>query len=216
MTKAIIQCSSSKRGQPFRWEGQIVKFVAHPEFCESTGDLLFAHPDDQIPGKPKTWRDLVMDQSAMKTCLGATDLYEPPIYGELANELGTENTFILSAGWGLVRGDFRLPYYDITFTTQGVDKSKRRGKKDQFNDFNQLPNSEDDCVLFSGKAYLPLIYKLTAKYPGMRVCYYKSENIVRDSGIEYCYFETNRRTNWHYDAAKCFLADFRAKSRKGS
>ena len=210
MTKAIIQCSSSKRGQPFKWEGRKIKFVAHPELCESTADLLFAHPDNQIPGQSKTWRDLVIDQSAMENCLRAADLYEPSIYKELASSLGYENTFILSAGWGLVRGDFRLPDYDITFSTQGVEKSKRRGKRDQFKDLNQLPSSEDDCVIFAGKAYLPLINQLTANYSGLRICYYKSENFVRDAGIEYCYFETNRRTNWHYDAAKSFLSDLRA------
>jgi hypothetical protein len=137
-------------------------------------------------------------------CLRAFDLYRPSIYGELSSALGYENCFILSAGWGLVRGDFRLPGYDITFSSQ-AEKGKRRRKHDPYDDFNHIRGVQEEVVVFAGLSYLPLLERLLREHRGQKTLYYKSDRFVRQPGYRYSHFETRRCTNWHYDAAKSFI-----------
>jgi hypothetical protein len=46
----------------------------------------------------------------------AFELYKNDIYRKLVDCFGIDKTFILSAGWGLIRASFLTPWYDITFT----------------------------------------------------------------------------------------------------
>jgi hypothetical protein len=124
----------------------------------------------------------------------------------LVSAFGYKNCYILSAGWGLIRGDFLLPQYDITFSA-AAPAGKRRHKKDRYQDFNQLHPANSDVVIFAGLSYLPLIGDLLGDYPGPKTLYYKSQNFSRQPDFTYRFFETPRRTNWHYDAAKAFIQD---------
>ncbi|MHB0665642.1 hypothetical protein ACX4MV_12140, partial [Roseomonas mucosa] len=84
----------------------------------------------------------------------AGKLYRPKAYALLLEKLGIERLFILSAGWGLVRADFLLPDYDITFSTS-AEPWKRRRASDKFSDFNALERTQEDIVFLGGKDYLP-------------------------------------------------------------
>jgi hypothetical protein len=55
----------------------------------------------------------------------AFELYANETYRSLVEQCGTENTYILSAGWGLINAAFLTPYYDITFSA-AADPYKRR------------------------------------------------------------------------------------------
>jgi hypothetical protein len=206
--KVIIQCSGTKRPSPIHWQGRRVCFVADPTQFPSDSANIYTRPDDRIPGTAQTWRDMVVKQTdaSLSDCCKAADLYKPPIYGELVHAFGYKNCYILSAGWGLIRGDFRLPEYDITFSAV-APAGKRRRKTDSYQDFNQLKSNNDDVTIFAGLSYLPLIGELMGDYPGQKTVYYKSENFSRQPGFLYRFFKTTRSTNWHYEAATAFVEE---------
>lgn len=214
--KIIIQCCSEKNGRMWtssEFGVQKVKFVAHPDYCEERRSFINCRPDDHIPRDPITWRQYLItyNQSGENPdgLLKAGDLYKHPIYRMLVNKFGWENTFILSAGWGLVRSDFLLPYYDITFSSK-ADDCKKRKKGDIFHDFNHLTQNsetdqEDQIYFFGGIDYLPLFYQLTTNHRGRKVVYHKALKIPRQEGYEYFQYSTRRSTNWHYSCAEDFI-----------
>ncbi len=96
--------------------------------------------------------------------LPAWRLYRHPTYELLFRRIGPERLYVLSAGWGLVRADFLVPNYDITFSKAGnVPKFKRRGGQDVYNDFELPSGIADPLVFFGGRDYIPLFTKLTAR-----------------------------------------------------
>jgi hypothetical protein len=211
----VIQCSASKKKEAgtFLSGNKQVRFVARPgDFRGSRFEIAF-RPDDVIPDRAFTWREYLIpnDGSVPTTAplLQAGDLYDRPIYRQLVDVLGAANVFILSAGWGLVRSDFILPTYDITFSnSRGVDKWKRRKQGDSFHDLAQLtPNDVKPatCInFFGGKDYLPLYYELTRKLDAEKVIHHASDNIPKLVGYRYVKFRANY-TNWHYQCAAEFL-----------
>ena len=56
----------------------------------------------------------------------AYQLYQNKTYGLLVDRFGLNTVYILSAGWGLVRADYLLPYYDITFSPSAEAYKRRR------------------------------------------------------------------------------------------
>jgi hypothetical protein len=169
--KLIIQCAGRKQpdaGSLRMRTGQRVKFVAHPEEAPSSTDRFYAHPDglSDIPGQ--TWRQQLAAYNAnpLDNSLGLLEayrLYRNPAYQELVAAFGLTKVFISSAAWGLVRADYLLPYYDLTFAhTKPGEGYKRRMQWDTYNDFSQLPNGENGpIVYFGGNNYLPLLKKFT-------------------------------------------------------
>jgi hypothetical protein len=144
--------------------------------------------------------------------LRAVDLYAPPIYSKLAGKFGETNLFILSAGWGLVKSTYLLPYYDITFShKKGVPAECGRGQLEMgWNDFDHLkrrvkPGEEVHC--FVTLDYLPLLCQLTRSYKGncRIVIHYKSSTMPRKDGYRYEKYTGSAKTNWHYQAAKEFM-----------
>jgi hypothetical protein len=90
----------------------------------------------------------------------AYQLYENKAYEHLFGRFGATKTYILSAGWGLIRADFLTPHYDITFSPS-ADDYKRRKKSDRYDDFRMLPEDADDEIMFfGGKDYVPLFCAL--------------------------------------------------------
>ena len=69
----------------------------------------------------------------------------------------TGNTYILSAGWGLINSEFLTPYYDITFSA-AADNYKRRRKADTYRDFCMLPEDVDELIVFFGRQGLPAAF----------------------------------------------------------
>ena len=145
--KYIIQCCASKDDilkNTFKYNGKIIKFVSHPKLIFMTDrNILFVRPDDLIPDTNLTWRDHLLfynkehHKDNPDKLKFATDLYEPKIYSQLVNKFGWKNVYILSAGWGLIPSNFRIPGYDITYSSQ-APKYAHRLHSDVFNDFNFL------------------------------------------------------------------------------
>ena len=213
--KVIIQCSGSKNGQIWtvsEFDHLQVKFIAHREDCIVSNVTILTRPDDFLPNKTTTWRAYLNEHNRRgenpDRLLRAGDLYKPKTYRQLVARMGWENTYILSAGWGLVRSDYLLPNYDITFSNS-AERCKRRLMRDRFEDFNHLlrdVNSEKETIcFFGGKAYLPLYYSLTQNLPGRKVIFHKASNPLKVSGYDYLPYKTNRSTNWHYGCAEDFV-----------
>ena len=141
-TVIITQCAGSKNSGCgfFKTEdGKKVIFVANPNLVsekEKKEDVIFAHPDDvyKISKNKITYREiLVMYNETQKNgnpynLCDALSLYKPEIYQLLKKAKINKNipVYILSAGWGLVRGSFLLPYYDITFSSNSEKYKKRK------------------------------------------------------------------------------------------
>ena len=208
----VIQCAGSKRpgaGTFHTSEGRRVAFVAYPAGAPLKPGVLHAHPDDRSePANldSPTWRDLVSEANRAP-CRGAPELlpagrlYTPPAYAELAGWTGADRLFILSAGWGLVRSDFLLPDYDITFSAS-AEAYKRRRSRQPFRDFSALDGAAaEDVVFLGGKSYLPLFLALTASSPGRRMVFYNSASPPLAPGCFLQAYRTMRRTNWHYGCA---------------
>ena len=141
----------------------------------------------------------------------AADLYSPSIYRLLVDTYGRDDIFILSAGWGLIKSDYLIPSYDITFSANSkIHDSKKRKKKEQYNDFNYLSgltNKNDNIYFFGGLDYLHLYYNLTINIPERKVIYYISMNIPKIRGYEYIQYPNpkGRKQNWHYSCVKDFI-----------
>ena len=216
----VIQCAKKKRdgaGFLLTDEGRRVSFVADPR-APSDGRYHYARPDD-LSDRGVTWREVLLEynRNPRNNPLGlypAYQLYERGIYGELVERYGVEKTYILSAGWGLIRADFLTPCYDITFT-QNAERHKRRRKRDPYDDFKMLPDETDEAVaFFGGKDYVPLFCDLTAPIKACRTVFYSSMRPPRAPGCTLQLFNTNTRTNWHYECRFSFSSSRQAATGK--
>lgn len=224
--KIVIQCAGSKRpdaGNLKNKFGTRVRFVAHADNRDSS--QVTAHncrPDELVEPALGTWRDVLTQYNADFVRNGtnpdnlspAGKLYEPPVYANLVRRFRPENVFILSAGWGLVRADYLLPDYNITFSNQpNVPKESRRGKRELgWLDFNQLQGKveeNEEVHFFGGLDYLDLFYTLSASESSRAkfVIHYKSAGLPHKTGYKYERYMGAAKTNWHYPAAADFLRD---------
>ena len=136
---AVIQCASSKRpeaGYLRTGDGRRVTFVADPSRASADPHTVYARPDDRSD-RGKTWRELLLQYNDAPAnnplgLLPAYRLYRPPEYARLAAHVGIDRMYVLSAGWGLIRGDFLTPDYDITFAGNAA-AWKRRRLSDRYN-----------------------------------------------------------------------------------
>jgi hypothetical protein len=208
---AVIQCASSKvkdAGFLRTRTGQRVKFVAHPEHASRSEALLYFHPDDNSDIPEQSWRQQLVAYNEKQhdnqlRLLEAYRLYEHSVYRELVDALGRSNVFILSAGWGLVRADYLLPDYDITF--KPVERYKHRLAADSYDDFCHLSGSEvGPLVYFGGKDYLPLFHKLTCSLRCEKIVFFATDD--PPGYREWKTIRFPRFTNWHYQCAREFLA----------
>jgi hypothetical protein len=206
--KLVIQCAGSKdprAGHLSTKDGRPVAFVANPNACAPNAAVLYARPDDPSDVSGLTWRDRLVRENPVGL-LPAWRLYTPPAYAALVEKYGEKDVFILSAGWGLVRADFPLPDYDITFLPSADECVKRR-KGDRYADFQQLvAGAAESIIFFGGKAYLPLFSALTADTASERIVFYNSGTVPVASGCRLVRYETRRLTNWHYSCVEDFVA----------
>lgn len=208
----IIQCAASKHPQAglFRTRnGSPVLFVADPSKAPPDSSIVYVRPDDPSD-QGTSWRDLLVRYNAnpAKNPFGlrqAYDLYENDAYRRLVEKFGIEKTYILSAGWGLIRADFLTPAYDITFSAS-ADRYKRRTRKDAYQDFCMLPDGcAEPMVFFGGKDYVPLFAELTKTINAPKTVFYNSESAPEAPRCFLQRFQTSTRTNWHYECANAFL-----------
>lgn len=208
----VIQCAASKRhdaGHLKTRDGKNVLFVADPGSAPSSDALHYARPDDPSD-TGETWREKILhyNREPGSNPLGlcrAIDLYLNPAYARLAKEIGAAKTYILSAGWGLIRGDFLTPNYDITFSAS-AEFYKHRKKSDIYLDLKMLPEGIGDTVsFFGGKDYIPLFCELTKSTATPRTVFYNSGSEPTAPGCSLSRFQTTTRTNWHYECVNAFL-----------
>jgi hypothetical protein len=211
--KIVIQCAGSKyknAGRLTTFSGENVLFAAHPELYDLE-DKCF-RPDDLKADTGSTWREYLelynLKSSNPNNLLKAGELYKPPIYEALITAFCETNVYILSAGWGLVRSDYLLPYYDITFSNKGMPYSIRR-TNDSFEDFNQLSSSniepDETIYFFGGQSYLPLYQKLTRTITTRKVIYHAHGAAIQIQGYECIPSPFRGNTNWHYVCAFGFI-----------
>jgi len=231
----ITQCAGSKNNTNkcgfFKTEdGKKVIFVANLKLVpeeEKKEDVIFAHPDDSYKiseNEILTYREALVrynknqrDENPYSLC-DALSLYKPPIYQRLKNLNKNITVYILSAGWGLVRGSFLLPHYDITFSSKSkVEKYKRRKLSEKsFNDFNHLKEDRKELSLneykiyvFITTNYLDLFYKLMKEIDvseNQITIFHLSNNILKKEKFNYELLNNAQRTNWHYTALEKFLS----------
>mgnify|MGYP006434823777 CR=1 FL=1 len=201
--KIVISCSNSKNGENLIYNNKEISFVSSP--IEENKNQF--NPDDKIPNESRTWRDYVNSQEN-SNLLESYRLYRPQIYNQLHDEYGS-NLYILSAGWGIINSEFKIPKYNITFSNTADNVSRRRAT-DNYQDFNHLKNidSNEKILFLGGIDYLWMFYNLTKDLPNEKVIFYKNENIhrnfpfLRDEGLFNLFkYETKTRTNWHYECA---------------
>ena len=208
--KVIIQCAATKDERGGYWQtgnGKRVKFIAYQN-QEHSKDFIYARPDD-VSDEGLPWRSLLWQYNETPhrnpfNLYPAYKLYSNEIYRDLANEFGIENTYILSAGWGLIRADFLTPQYNITFSASAPDEYRRR-KNDQYQDFRLLPDDGDALVFFGGNDYLPLLESLTRNFKGKRTVFYNSKSRLELPGCTLRRYRTSTRTNWHYECARALI-----------
>ena len=221
----VMSCAASKKkcaGTLTTRDGKLVKFVAHPKQVQApnNNELLYAHPDDKSDHESGlSWRGLLdrcndnpVHNLHNPLCLWpAWQLYENKIYRKLVCNFTTKNVYILSAGWGLVRSDYLVPNYDITFSTSNkVNKAFRRNfQKDHFEDHCQLPSVvEGPIVFFGGKDYFPLLHSLMEKQGCKKIVFYSASRKSAPDAPGYCLMKSEYGgTNWHYRAACKFIED---------
>lgn len=212
--KIVIQCAQTKlqdAGTFSHVSGQRIWFVANPKQCPApTSQLISCRPDDEIGFMPGTWRDLLVrynrDNSNPNALFRAADLYRPKIYQSLVARYGWQNVFILSAGWGLVRADYLIPPYDITFSAQ-ASPCNRRSQRDFFKDFQHFQkygvSSDETIYFFGGKDYLALFHSLTKDIAAAKIVHYAGRIPEKHEGYHYVRYKSF--TNWHYACVRDFM-----------
>lgn len=207
--KIVISCCDRKNGEPFIHNGEIINFVSHVDQVVPNDGMNF-HPDDLIPNENVTWRELVNQQGLNNNLQPAYELYRQPIYNSLHQYYGNE-LFIFSAGWGIIRADFRLPKYNITFSNNNnIPLYARRNLGDVFDDFTHLEGIEanERIVLIAGSNYVIPFCQLTENLPNEKIIIYKNQNLLNNNpylnnnNFNFQHYQTNRRTNWHYEFAQ--------------
>jgi hypothetical protein len=183
--------------------------VADPLKAPRSDRYVYARPDD-IAGASASWRDLLVQYNQSPGdnpygLLSAIDLYENDTYRQLAAKVGTDNIYILSAGWGLIPADFLTPVYDITFSASAEAYKKRR-RTEPYRDLRMLPATDQPVLFFGGKDYVPLFCELTKHIRGPRTVFYSSATPPIAPGCRLQRFDTSTRTNWHYECARALIA----------
>jgi hypothetical protein len=211
----IMQCAPQKKGGRClrRRDGAQIKFVADPAIAPPTDHHVYARPDDPSDRGP-SWRELLIDynENPGNNPLGlypAFQLYQNEIYRELVDCFGLDKTFILSAGWGLIRASFLTPWYDITFTQAVKTKApyKLRKKTDQYDDLCMLPPETGEPVTFiGGKDYLPLFCRLTQMITAPRAVFYYGAQGPKFPGVTFVRYPSARPRRWFYDCAQDLIA----------
>lgn len=207
--KVIISCCDRKNGNSFTHNGEIINFVSRVNEIVHN-NAIYVHPDDLIPNENITWRELIALQEIRDDLKPTYDLYVPEIYNSLFHNFGND-FFIFSAGWGIVRADYKLPKYNVTFSTgNNIPNYSVRNQNDFFNDFNQLEGIDihEKIIFFAGKDYVLPFCQLTDHFPNEKIIIYKNNDVLinnpylNNNNFQFIHYQTNRRTNWHYEFAQ--------------
>jgi len=203
--KVVMICAKDK-AESFFTKYPDDKFVNQP-----LNNLLKHHPDDNNVGENMTWREYLESNQKDRNLLSAYQLYIKPEYMMLHIAF-SESFYILSAGWGLVNSEYKLPKYDITFKTKAPIINKRAKNlfaQPIYHDFNHLVNFEgdEDIVFLGSPDYIPLFIHLTQNLKNRKIIYKRKgipNNVnyqLPNNSFVYRYYNTARRTTWYYNVA---------------
>ncbi len=207
--KIIISCCNRKNGERLLHNGEVIYFVSNVHQVVPNNKNYF-HPDDLVPNEDITWRELISKQELYNNLQPAHELYRPPIYNSLHHHYGN-NLFIFSAGWGIIRSDFRLPKYNVTYSqNNNIPNYAIRNNGDVFNDFNHLEGIalNERIILIAGSDYVLPFCQLTEDLPNEKIIIYKNQILLNNNqylnygNFQFQHYQTNRRTNWHYEFAQ--------------
>lgn len=229
--KVVIQCADDKKSaETFTLNDYSVRFVATPDI-----GLSEACPWDRIPsmagqtwidcarayGNPSNWQIYqnagigISGNGALMQC---GDLYAPPAYGNLLQAIGKENVYILSAGWGLIRANYGIPPYNVTFcNANNVPENAKISppKRANYLSFGDIVDGDDEIHLFiTAKyfAYWELNFINNDRHADRIILHWrKGQSLPLSSPLEDQVVHHdcgNQRQNWHYTAVKQFLKDF--------
>ncbi len=205
----VVMICSSRKNESFFQQYPAITFTNTPQLPNEK------FPDSLMPNSKLTWREYLTTRQDERTLLKAYQLYKHPAYLHLHNRF-QKDFFILSAGWGLVNSDFKLPNYDITFN-ESAPVNKRRNKNPivppLYNDFNQIENSETDIVFVGTPDYIPIFIRLTQNLNCRKIIFWKKKNTPQQFALPnnsfiFVHYNTNANTNWHYQLAFELLNDF--------
>jgi hypothetical protein len=198
-------CAGKKRNSFFT-QYPTITFVANPQSPNQK------FPDGPGPQKGKSWREYLNTQQNDKNLLPSYKLYTNSSYQRLRNKWNN-SFYILSAGWGLVRSDFKLPNYDITFSNQAAPQNYRNSNLNLppvFQDFQHLEQGNKEDIIYIGSPeYLPLFFKLTQHLPNRKIVYWKKRtpqpvpnlHPAPNNTYTFRYYHSNGNINWHYKLA---------------
>jgi hypothetical protein len=207
--KIIISCSDQKNGELLVHKGLKINFVSNKDQSVANQELHF-HPDDIVPNEEISWRNLINQQKKDLHLIPAYELYKRPIYSALFKYFGAD-LFVFSAGWGIIKADYKLPKYNVTFScSKNIPLHARRNSEDKFNDFNHLLGIEENerIVLIAGLDYVLPFCQLTEQLPNEKIIIFKNKKIILNNPFwgnkkfNFVYYHTTRRTNWHYEVAE--------------
>lgn len=206
--KLVIVCAGRKNNSYFK---------AYPNdiFVNNSLNKNEHHPDDPMNIEKISWRNYLMNNQNDNNLLEAYNLYTRNEYRCLHRKY-KNNFYILSAGWGLVNSEFKLPKYDITFSKKAIPRNKRNDNligTPNYSDFNQLIiNGEEDIVFIGSPDYIPLFIQLTQNLKNRKVIYWKGMTPqpvpilipIPNNTFFYRFYNTTTRTNWYYEVANDF------------
>jgi hypothetical protein len=215
----VIQCAAGKDEVAGRFRthnGRAVYFVANPELCKNTTEVMYARPDDRSDDPGLSWRDRLVQYEKTSRKDNAFHLpeayllYKHKAYRDLVRRFGCEHVFILSAGWGLIRADYLTPPYDITFNKRAKQQNPPAfcNSTVGYEYFQQIPRGGTGPIVFlGGRDYHILFSELTAPLNRGRIVYIRageSNSTWRATPkfeFDWRPFRVAALTNWHYQCA---------------
>lgn len=218
--KIVIICCSKKNGNNLVHKGKSINFVANKQYAPpNSNTALYVHPDDLIADEGITWRALVEKQNS--NLLPAYQLYDQSIYQKLYQKFKND-LFIFSAGWGIIRADYQVPKYNITFSNASnvPQYAQRNSKCDRaYKSFNHLTtiNSNETILLMGGSDYIRMFFAEAIQLKNKKKIIYTSDRLNglanntifnENTNLEFYRYATNTRTNWHYEFAELLIDQY--------
>lgn len=209
--KLVLICAGKKNNSFF-------KKYPNDNFVNNPLNFNEHHPDEIIEIEKISWRKYLLNNQNDKNLVEAYNLYKRKEYSCLHTKY-KKNFYILSAGWGLINSEFKIPKYDITFSNSASLKNKRKKNSIEdslYKDFNQLEINEDEDIVFIGSPnYIPLFFHLTQNLKNKKIIYWKGMTPkpvptrfpIPNNTFSFRFYNTPINTNWYYEVVRDFCND---------
>ena len=216
--KIVVQCAKRKITAPtLFFDNAAVKFHSKTDISQN----IFT-PWSTVPETSQTWIDAVREYNESfllpantsihnaSELTNAADLYYHHAYRDLSKRFGYKSIFVLSAGWGLVQGDTKIPTYDITFSTANKDCRIKPSERVKYDSILLDAGTCDELHLFITQEYLEywnLFFSKRFQSAKKVILHWRKGQKPPPFG-EYSIIEHDcgkRRTTWQYTAIRQFL-----------